>query len=225
MTYVQPLLAVFLVIGFIGLLRIRRSVPGWRWLTVCIVGTLLISWPPLDWVLSRPLEARYPIRPFPAQPTQAIVVLSAGVKPPVYERPYALMDGDTFGRVGYAAWLYKNWRPVPVLASGGLPARGGTVPFSDAMRDFLQKAGVPANMIWTEDRSRSTYENALYSAEILRKHGISKIALAVEAQSMPRAAACFRKLGFQVVPAPSDFRELGPIFRRGAPELEGHSPQ
>jgi uncharacterized SAM-binding protein YcdF (DUF218 family) len=38
-------------------------------------------------------------------------------------------------------------------------------------------SGVPAGMIWTEDRSKSTYENALFSAEILRAKGITRIAL------------------------------------------------
>jgi uncharacterized SAM-binding protein YcdF (DUF218 family) len=33
----------------------------------------------------------------------------------------------------------------------------------------------------------------------------------VEAQSMPRAAACFRKQGITVVPAPCDFRQFRQI--------------
>jgi len=77
------------------------------------------------------------------------------------------------------------------------------------MSQLLRKSDVPGNMIWTEDRSHSTYENALYSTMILRAHGISHIALIVDAASMPRAAACFRKLGIDVTPAPSNFRTFG----------------
>lgn len=77
------------------------------------------------------------------------------------------------------------------------------------MREALLTAGVPDSSIWTEERSRSTYDNALYGAEVLRRHGVARIALVVEAQSMLRAAACFRKQGIAVVPAPSDFRQLG----------------
>ena len=66
-------------------------------------------------------------------------------------------------------------------------------------------------MIWTEERSRSTHENALFSGEILVAHHIDQIALVVEASSMPRAAASFRKIGIQVQPAPSEFRQLGPL--------------
>jgi uncharacterized SAM-binding protein YcdF (DUF218 family) len=79
------------------------------------------------------------------------------------------------------------------------------------MRELLRRAGVPENMIWTEERSRSTHENAMYGTAILRQHGVEHIALVVEAQSMPRAAACFRKEGLNVTPAPSDFRTWGPL--------------
>jgi uncharacterized SAM-binding protein YcdF (DUF218 family) len=85
------------------------------------------------------------------------------------------------------------------------------------MRELLVASGGPDLRIWTEERSRSTYENALYGASILRLHGISRIALVVEAQSMVRAAACFRKQGIVVVPAPSDFREFGPLVDEALP--------
>jgi uncharacterized SAM-binding protein YcdF (DUF218 family) len=77
------------------------------------------------------------------------------------------------------------------------------------MRQLLEGAGVPETMIWTEELSRNTHEDALYGAAILRKHGIQRIALVVDAQSMPRAEACFRKQGIEVVPAPCDFHVFG----------------
>jgi uncharacterized SAM-binding protein YcdF (DUF218 family) len=78
------------------------------------------------------------------------------------------------------------------------------------MRELLKRAGVPESSIWTEERSYSTHENAVYGSEILRQHGISQIALVVDAQSMPRAAACFRKQGIAVMPAPCEFHSFGP---------------
>src|SRR5437868_5683267 len=99
---------------------------------------------------------------------------------------------------------------VPVLACGGRGTERHAA-FSVAMRELLKRAGVPEAMIWTEERSRSTYENALFGTEILRQHGITTIALVVEARSMPRGEACFRKQGILVVPAPCAFREFGLI--------------
>ncbi len=76
------------------------------------------------------------------------------------------------------------------------------------MRRFLQAEGVPESLIWTEERSRSTHENAVYGSEILREHGISNVVLVVEASSMPRAAASFEKMGIHVVPAAIRFARL-----------------
>ena len=87
------------------------------------------------------------------------------------------------------------------------------------MRDFLLTQGV--SPVWTEERSHSTAENASRTVQILRAKGISKIVLVTEAYHMPRAEACFRKLGMQVLPAPCSFntmeplgwRDLGPDYR------------
>jgi uncharacterized SAM-binding protein YcdF (DUF218 family) len=177
-------------------------------------GFFLLAWPPIDWLVSRPLEIWYPVRPYPPASADAIVVLSAGIDTPHYERPYYLPDQETHSRCLFAAWLHRNWKQVPVLACGGIHVRrsgGAEDGFAKAMRQELVEAGVPDSSIWMEDRSRTTYENALYGAEILRTHGVSRIALVVEAQSMLRAAACFRKQGIDVVPAPSDFRQWGPL--------------
>jgi uncharacterized SAM-binding protein YcdF (DUF218 family) len=204
MSYLQPVLFLFLACSVAALIRLRHCA-GWGRAALVFLGLVLFSWPPVDWLVSRPLEAWYPVRPLPASDADAIVVLSSGVRTPNYERPFPLPDMDTYGRCRFAAWLYQHWKPRPILACGGLGDGGPT------MRELLVASGVPETMIWTEELSRSTHENALYGTRVLRLHGISRIALVVEAQSMVRAAACFRKEGIVVVPAPSDFREFGPL--------------
>jgi len=214
MTYTQPLTSVFVVLAMIGLVRLWRH-KRVLILTSAVLGLLLLSWPPVDWLLSRPLVVWYPVRPFPMGAVQAIVVLAGAVDPPHDERPYPLANYDTYERCRFAAWLYHQ-HPHPVLACGGPDAKGHQ-PYSIAMRDLLQQVGVPEAMIWTEDRSHSTHENAVYGAEILKEHGIRSIALVVDAQSMLRAEACFRKQGITVAPAPSRFREFGPLFEELLP--------
>ena len=208
MTYTQPLLLILAIISMAGLAQIRRCKRKLL-VVIALAGFLLLSWPPIDWILSRPLEGRYPIRPVPVNPApQAIVVLSSAVSPPLFERPFAVADYETFQRCQFAAWLHTRWPDVPVLASGGpIPGRSS---YAAAMRKLLIGSGVPDQLVWTEERSSSTHENALYSSRILRDHGIHVVALVLEAVSMPRAEACFRKQGVAVLPTPSDFRELGP---------------
>jgi uncharacterized SAM-binding protein YcdF (DUF218 family) len=202
-TYTQPLLTIFLVFAAVSLWgfqnRRSRMVAG-----IGICGLFLLSWPPAAWLFSRPLEARYPIRPFDAGPgVQALVVFSENIEPARFERPYPLASQNTYERCLYTASIYRRYGPIPVVVSGGEGAA--------TMKEILVAAGVAEALAWTEERSSSTYENALYSSQILQQHGITRVALIVDATSMPRAAACFRKLGIEVVPAPSRFYQLGPL--------------
>lgn len=206
MSYTEPMLLVFGLAALIGLAQ------GWRrnrkgLLAAGIAGLVLCGWPPVEWLLSRPLEARYPVRPFRAAPgLQAIVVFSASVSPPRVERPYPQADHETMERCAYAAWIYRQMGPVPVLACGGVTRRGGPA-LAVVMRDLLRQGGVPENMIWTEERSLSTQQNARFGAEMLRSHGIGRAALVVDGRSMPRAAAALEKEGIRVTPAPSRLRQ------------------
>jgi uncharacterized SAM-binding protein YcdF (DUF218 family) len=206
MTYIQPLLPLFVIISLLGLLRRLRwqKDRGLRILSAGILGIALVSWPPVAWLSSRPLEARYPRHAFPTGDVQAIVVLCGHVAPPVPQRPIPLANQFTYERCQYAAWLHHNWKPRPVLACGGPGSDGGS-PCAATMRKILKGEEVPDSLIWEEGRSRSTYENAAYAAEILRRKGISRIALVTQASHMLRAEKCFRKQGFLVIPAPCGF--------------------
>lgn len=208
MSYTEPLLSFVFVMVLLGAIRLPKC-KGKTLVAGGLLGLLLVSWPPADWLFSRPLEMWFPVRPLPASPADAIVVLASAVDPPHYERPFPLPDQDTYTRCRFAAWLYQHWKPIPVLACGGTTGREPAL--AAYMRQVLSAAGVPDSNIWTEERSRSTYENALYGAEVLRGHGVARIVLVVAAQRMVRAAACFRKQGTVVVPVPSDFRQWGPL--------------
>jgi uncharacterized SAM-binding protein YcdF (DUF218 family) len=209
MTYTQPLILLFVTMALFGLVRLRQR-RGIGLTLVGVLGMLLLSWPPVDWLLSRPLEAWYDVQPPQPGAAEAIVVLAAGVDPPRYERPYPLVDENTFSRCAFAAWLHKRRQALPVLACGGSEA-GSLQPSAGAMRELLERAGVPGPMIWTEEHSHNTHENAVFGAEILKQHGISKVVLVVDGPSMLRAASSFRKEGITVAPAPSSLRKLGPL--------------
>jgi uncharacterized SAM-binding protein YcdF (DUF218 family) len=206
-SYTQPLLGTLSLLALAALVW-RKPRLGWA----ALMGFVLISWPPVEWLLSRPLEAPYPVGPvqIPAG-IQGIVVLSSAVEEPVPERPFPLPDHETFARCEFAAWMQRRRPELPVLASGG---GGHTPPLSASMQEQLRRAGVPEALIWTEDRSHNTYQSAVYSAEILRRQGVHRIALGVDARSMWRAAACFRRQSIDVSPVPWKFREW-----HGAAEL------
>jgi uncharacterized SAM-binding protein YcdF (DUF218 family) len=60
--------------------------------------------------------------------------------------------------------------------------------------------------ILVEDVSINTRENALFTHKILAARSIDHVILVTSAIHMPRAAATFRKVGFDVVAAPADFQ-------------------
>lgn len=208
MTYLEPLLAVFIVLTLAGLLAVRPQ-KGRSIALAGVLGLFLISWPPVSWLLARPLQARYPVRPFQPPPgLEAIVVLGSSIDPPENERPYPRPDWPTYDRCEYTAWIYHQCGPLPVLACEGTQRDASS---RSMMRTLLVRAGVDEKMVWSEERSVSTHYNAVLGGEVLRAHGVKRIALVVDAQSMPRAAGCFRKEGFDVTPAPMDFRTWGPL--------------
>jgi hypothetical protein len=102
MTYIEPLLTLFVAICFIGWFC-RGKAGGSNLLILGLAGLLLLCWPADDWLLSRPLEIWYPVEPFHAAPTQAIVVFSSGAEPGLRDRPYPLPDDETYRRCEYAA--------------------------------------------------------------------------------------------------------------------------
>ena len=136
------------------------------------------------------------------QRADAIVVLGSG-----RERGDVAWGADQPTGIGlerqrFAARLAKA-SGLPVLTSGGL--HYGTPPseaqmMADSLRDDF---GVTVR--WQEGRSRTTWENAQFSAQVLLPQGIKRVVLVTHAGHMPRAVWSFRKAGFEVVPAPVGF--------------------
>jgi uncharacterized SAM-binding protein YcdF (DUF218 family) len=175
---------------------------------VILVLALLVLWIGGNrWVsveLARSLEWRY-LPPEEIPSGEVIVLLGGGTAPVEYPRQIVEMNsaGD---RVTYAAWLYHQGKAPHILATGGMldwSPRGST-PAAE-MAELLDMLGVPAEAIWLEDRSRNTYENALYCAQILSEKGIQRILLVTSAMHMPRAVRLFEAQGLEVTPLPTDY--------------------
>jgi len=204
MTYLRPVLPILLLLIVVGCSRWTSQ----RWRRIALLGCaalFLWAWPPFAWLFSGTLEWHYPAAIPSGGTAEAIVVLSGGGWPGNPSQPHPFPALDTYNRCRCAAWLHTHWRPLPVIASGGA---WDAVVLSILMRPVLEASGVPAAMIATEERSTSTYENALYTAELLRQRGIRKIVLVTDANHMLRSERSFRKQGLEVAPAPCNFNAL-----------------
>ena len=138
---------------------------------------------------------------------EAIVVLGAGIH---------FGDGaatpDTLGpqsmeRVVYGAEAYRHLH-VPVAVSGGRDL-GSQMAEAVLMRAALERDfAVPVT--WADDQSRTTYENALYIAQLVDTDHITKVVIVTHAWHMPRALWAFERVGLKPLPWPSprDFVRL-----------------
>jgi uncharacterized SAM-binding protein YcdF (DUF218 family) len=206
MTYIEPVVTLLVVL--LAAAFLRRRAPDWGRRAAGVAAAILFawSWPPVVQILAGTLEGRYAEREAPLGDAEAIVVLAAGLRAPDAGRLPPELDESSYLRTRHAAWLYRNWKPAPVLVCGGpMGPRGRRVAAAGVMRSALIDGGVPAERIWVEGRSSNTYENAAYGAGILREKGVRRVALVTEAYHMLRAERCFRRQGIEVAPAPCGF--------------------
>ncbi|MCE1115630.1 MULTISPECIES: YdcF family protein [Pseudomonas] len=168
------------------------------------------------WLMSLPLVVEQAARQLETEPAlapqgwanlaaraDAIVVLGAG-----RDRGDPAWGGSdqpsylALERMRYAAQLAKA-SGLPVLTSGGL--HYGTPPSeAQLMAERLQvDFGVSVN--WKEEASRTTWENAALSAQVLQPLGIRRVVVVTQAWHMQRSRWSFERAGFEVVPAPVGF--------------------
>jgi uncharacterized SAM-binding protein YcdF (DUF218 family) len=175
--------------------------------TLAFVALTLPSIPAVSHLALGSLEWQYPPAGGGPADGEAIVVLSAGVLPPDPTRGPAELDEDSIRRCLHAARLYHQGGPCPVLVSGGKVDPESPAPAcAGLMRDLLLCLGVRASDVLVEDASRTTYENAVESAKLLRQHRLDRAVLITDAVDMFRAAGCFRKQGVEVAPAACHYR-------------------
>jgi uncharacterized SAM-binding protein YcdF (DUF218 family) len=200
-------------LGLASLLLVIALVLAWkspRWSSIPVAIALLILFVSSNvWVseqLAKSLEWRH--IPKGELPTaEAIVVLGGATKPADPPRP--MVDVSERGdRVLYAAQLYNQGKADLVVLSGGrLSWDNEESDQSEAadMAQLLDLMGVPETAILQEPNSLNTYQNAVFVRRLLEPRGINKILLVTSALHMPRSRLIFKKQGFDVIPAPTDF--------------------
>jgi uncharacterized SAM-binding protein YcdF (DUF218 family) len=202
------LIVAVAVAAVLAALGLRRSAIA----VVCTVSGLvaILGIGPVADLLLRPLETRYPplrLTDVAGLEADAIVLLGGGVvaASPAAEGRDVLSRAST-QRALYAAALQKRLG-FPIITTGGRVVPDLRVDAeSTVQRRFLEELGVKAALIKEENESRTTWENALRVRDLYHPR---RVVLVTSAIHMPRAVACFERLGVQVVPAPVDYLYAG----------------
>jgi uncharacterized SAM-binding protein YcdF (DUF218 family) len=163
---------------------------------------LVLSAPAVGVFLIRTLDTSPPFDSARAPEAQAIVILGGGTR-----RNAPEYGGDTLGqltleRVRYGA-IVARITHLPILVTGGT-VYGGEAEAKLMRAALEQEFGVGVR--WIEDRSRTTHENAVNSAEMLRRAGIGSVVLVAHSFDMLRARAEFAAAGIVTIPAPTGIR-------------------
>ncbi|MFO7731714.1 MAG: YdcF family protein [Spirochaetia bacterium] len=142
----------------------------------------------------------------------AIVVLSGGTVTRSPEEGGRASPGtETLKRLIFGYRIHRA-SGLPIISTGGTPLSAGTrgadetLPLPSAgaaMGRYLVALGADPEAVYTEEASRNTFENAALVAD---HYDHQKVILVTSAYHMPRSVWVFKQLGFQVVPAPTDYK-------------------
>ena len=164
----------------------------WRWLgrVLMSAGALLLAveFSPLTGIWAKALAGRW------SDPSgDVLIVLGSDASKD------HLIGESSYWRSVYAFRAFRKGKFSKILVSGGSNDPGS--PVAEVMRDFLIASGVPPAIIETEVESRSTRENALCVAALLRNVPGTKVLLTSD-YHMWRASRCFKRAGVDVLPRP-----------------------
>ena len=183
----------------------RRSKARWGLILAALLILWLSSTTGLSNLLARSLEWRY--HPPDEIPTAEVAVVLGGGTDPALAPRSSVEINSAGDRVLYAAELYRQGYAKSLLLTGGEITwqTGGYSSPAEDMAIVLEAIGVPREALWLETQSLNTYENAVYSGEMLAERGINDILLVTSALHMPRAVALFEAQGLNVTPLPVDY--------------------
>jgi len=116
-------------------------------------------------------------------------------------------DSETGYSVDYGVKLLKEgWaKKDRIILSGGVATWKYT--WASLMQEQALSLGVPRNAILLEEKSASTKENAIFTKDIIKRHGYTSLILVTSAYHSKRANKIFEKImgnEIKVLSAPSE---------------------
>jgi uncharacterized SAM-binding protein YcdF (DUF218 family) len=139
------------------------------------------------------------------QPFDAIVVLGAAVGPDNVGGPALLR------RVRHGAALYGAGMAGTLILTGG--RRGGGEPEARVMAPHALAAGVPEACLLLEERAADTFDNARYTAELMRRRGLRRALVVTDGFHLRRALFAFRAFGIEALGSAPEPDRAWPLWR------------
>ncbi|NLJ15558.1 MAG: YdcF family protein [Clostridiales bacterium] len=127
------------------------------------------------------------------EPPRAVIVLGGGLRG---EQPSTML-----ARRLDAAKQYLDENSDAICIVSGGQGDNEVVAEAVAMYNYMEKSGVDTQRIYKESESTNTYENILFSKEILKEKGIelSEIAISTDGYHQFRASMLAKRIGYEKV--------------------------
>ena len=187
-----------------------------RWLVVACAALLLIGGeaPTASWLIY-PLEERFHRPDLANAPVDGIIILGGGEDSRIAKARNVHALNEAGERLTEGLALARRFPKAKLVFTGGsieilfAPTIGAEAA-SRILQDF--DLGDPKRLV-LEARARNTWENAVFTKELVKPKPGERWLLVTSAAHMPRAMGAFRKAGFPVEPWPVDYRTAGPRDR------------
>lgn len=187
-----------------------REVSRRRLISLVIVaaGLYLYCTPAVAYLLLGSLEWKYPPTRSRPDNIEAIVILSGGVYAPDEVRPEPVLGERTIYRCLRGGEIFDPENPCPIILAGGMVNANREGPsLARSMKELMHgRLGIDEKHLILEDKSRSTYENAVNSCDWLKKNNLNRVVLVTDATHLYRSELCFRKQGVDVIPVGCAYR-------------------
>ncbi len=152
-----------------------------RWVKRCIKPLIIVVILGLSWIAYIQWRIHsVEEMPLSSEPADVCIVLGAALW---NDRPSPALQE----RLNVAVALYDEGHCSYIIATGGLDSNGATVPESEGMIRYMEEQGIPLTNLRSESEARSTYENLLFSQEIIEQEGWSSSIIITHAYHGARA--------------------------------------
>lgn len=172
--------------------------------TALLLATALL---PIPKLVLAPLEDRFPFPQHLPDRVDGIIVLGGALDPiETVARGIPSLNDEAERMTTFVklARLYPGAKKVFTGGNGLLEHT--KIAEAGVARQLLNDLGLDTSQIVFEEKSRNTYENVLFSKELVHPASGGTWILITSAQHMPRAVGIFRRLGWPVLPYPVAYK-------------------
>ncbi|MEO1199113.1 MAG: YdcF family protein [Pseudomonadota bacterium] len=207
---VQPTNALVLLLC-VGVVLLLFGVMRARWLiVVAAFGLAIAGFSPLGQILIQPLEDRFPQAQEDAPAPDGIIMLGGAFTTIVSAGRGTVELNEAAERLTSFVALARRYPDARLVVTGGsAQILYDDVTETEAAIALLADLGIDPGRLELEDRARNTYENALYTRDLVRPAPDERWLVVTSAFHIPRAVGCFRAVGFEVDAFPVDYRTRG----------------